>query len=860
MAGRVQLETTGPQDKFFTIDPHYSYFREHFVKHSNYSKSFIKMDVGVTDFGSLVRYRISPDQGDLIKTISLDVELNPISNAMATGMGWVESIGHAMIEYVDIIIGGTTIQRIPSDYLQIYSEQNYTQTNQTGLKQLIGKFPNRTSSLRANNPTILSHLGVASSSQKYFIDIPFYFYRNPELAIPLCAIDRQEVEIEIKLRSAEECIVNNQKVTVDGVSSWASNAGKGYGYGVGTYLQNGNDIDGEATGDGSGFVVAITPDGKYAVVGAPDNDPDNARTNAGHVRVFSMAGATSQRGPDIDGSAANDFFGQAAAISADGNRVVVGAPNHDYTPSITNTGRVRVYDYNSGTNAWDLNTTLDPPTSDTVANTNFGSVVSISHDGTVIGIGARGLNNSQGKYYAYRVARDNTNTVGIQPEGSEVGNALGDALGYSVTVSGDGKIIVAGANNPDGTSYVKAIKNTSGSTWVTTDAGSNYIAASENSGDEFGFSSSLSYDGHVLAVGGPKNDGTQTDAGHVRVFIWDGADNWYQMGTDIDGESGFDQSGISVSISGDGKRLAIGANMNPLGDARGHVRVYEWNGSTDWSSAQASASSGQWLQRGIDLDAEATADEFGWSVSLTKDGNRLIVGAKSNDGTGTSAGHARIFDFFDRTFTQNLIKKFSITAEMVFLDPGERIRIQNANRDMVITQIQRKTFDIPYRGSQTNEFDLGLINPVKELFFVFQRENPKTVDNFVPPFDYDNIYLSVNDRLLYYENLDKLELILDDEHTIQGKAGSYMFLKAVQSSIHHSKTPLIRRFYSYSFSLEPEKPYPTGQRNFSLIRNQRLVVTTNACNSDRKLHVYALSYNILRIVDGIAQTIFEDAY
>ena len=458
MAGRVQLETTGPQDKFFTIDPHYSYFREHFVKHSNYSKSFIKMDVGVTDFGSLVRYRISPDQGDLIKTISLDVELNPISNAMATGMGWVESIGHAMIEYVDIIIGGTTIQRIPSDYLQIYSEQNYTQTNQTGLKQLIGKFPNRTSSLRANNPTILSHLGVASSSQKYFIDIPFYFYRNPELAIPLCAIDRQEVEIEIKLRSAEECIVNNQKVTVGGVSSWASNAGKGYGYGVGTYLQNGNDIDGEATGDGSGFVVAITPDGKYAVVGAPDNDPDNARTNAGHVRVFSMAGATSQRGPDIDGSAANDFFGQAAAISADGNRVVVGAPNHDYTPSITNTGRVRVYDYNSGTNAWDLNTTLDPPTSDTVANTNFGSVVSISHDGTVIGIGARGLNNSQGKYYAYRVARDNTNTVGIQPEGSEVGNALGDALGYSVTVSGDGKIIVAGANNPDGTSYVKAIK------------------------------------------------------------------------------------------------------------------------------------------------------------------------------------------------------------------------------------------------------------------------------------------------------------------------------------------------------------------------------------------------------------------
>ena len=860
MAGRVQLETTGPQDKFFTIDPHYSYFREHFVKHSNYSKSFIKMDVGVTDFGSLVRYRISPDQGDLIKTISLDVELNPISNASATGMGWVESIGHAMIEYVDIIIGGTTIQRIPSDYLQIYSEQNYTQTNQTGLKQLIGKYPNRTSSLRANNKTILSHLGVASSSHKLFIDIPFYFYRNPELAIPLCAIDRQEVEIEIKLRSAEECIVNNQKVSVSGVSSWASNAGKGYGYGVGTYLQNGNDIDAEATGDVSGFDVAITPDGKYAAVGAPDNDPDNTRLNAGHVRVYSIDGPTIQRGPDIDGSGEGDAFGQAVDISADGNRIVVGASAHDYTPSITNTGRVRVYDYNSGTNTWDLNTTIDPPTSDTVANANFGYSVSISHDGTVIGIGAMGLNSSQGKAYMYRVARDNGVITGIQPEGTDSGNALGDALGWHVSVSGDGKVFVAGANNPDGTSYVKAMKNITGSTWVTTDANSPYIAASENSMDEFGFSTSLSYDGHVLAVGGPRNDGTQTDAGHVRVFIWDGADNWYQMGTDIDGETGFDHSGSSVSISGDGKRLAIGATLNPLGDARGHVRVYEWIGSTDWSSAQVSASSGKWQQRGIDLDAEAFGDDFGNSVSLSKDGNRLIVGAPSNDGTGLNAGHARIFDFFDRSFTKNLIKKFSITAEMVFLDPGERIRIQNANRDMVITQIQRKTFDIPYRGSQTNEFDLGLINPVKELFFVFQRENLRTVDNFVPPFDYDNVHLAVSDRLLYYENLDKLELILDDEHTIQGKAGSYMFLKAIQSSIHHSKTPLIRRFYSHSFSLEPEKSYPTGQRNFSLIKNQRLVVTTNACTSDRKLHVYALSYNILRIVDGIAQTIFEDAY
>ena len=51
-----------------------------------------------------------------------------------------------------------------------------------------------------------------------------------------------------------------------------------------------------------------------------------------------------------------------------------------------------------------------------------------------------------------------------------------------------------------------------------------------------------------------------------------------QLGTDIDGEVGNDQSGRSVSLSSDGTRVAIGAYLNDgaNGNDSGHVRVYRF--------------------------------------------------------------------------------------------------------------------------------------------------------------------------------------------------------------------------------------------------------------------------------------------
>ena len=79
-----------------------------------------------------------------------------------------------------------------------------------------------------------------------------------------------------------------------------------------------------------------------------------------------------------------------------------------------------------------------------------------------------------------------------------------------------------------------------------------------------------------MAIGAIGNDANGENSGHVRVYQYDGS-NWFQLGSDIDGETKEDGSGVSVSLSSDGSIVAIGAYLNDgNGNNSGHVRVYQY--------------------------------------------------------------------------------------------------------------------------------------------------------------------------------------------------------------------------------------------------------------------------------------------
>ena len=99
----------------------------------------------------------------------------------------------------------------------------------------------------------------------------------------------------------------------------------------------------------------------------------------------------------------------------------------------------------------------------------------------------------------------------------------------------------------------------------------------EAADDYSGYSVSLSSDGHTVAIGATDNDGNGNYSGHVRIFQWiESTSIWTQVGDDIDGEVADDHSGWSVSLSSDGRVVAIGAPWNDgNGDTSGHVRIYQ---------------------------------------------------------------------------------------------------------------------------------------------------------------------------------------------------------------------------------------------------------------------------------------------
>ena len=220
------------------------------------------------------------------------------------------------------------------------------------------------------------------------------------------------------------------------------------------------------------------------------------------------------------------------------------------------------------------------------------------------------------------------------------GEAAGDQMGRSVSLSADGSRLAIGAtyNDDNGTDsgHVRVYR-WSGTNWVQIGADINGEAADDYSGG----SVALSFEGNRVAIGASGNDGNGTDSGHVRVFQWSGT-AWTQLGNDIDGEAAKDYSGNmgSLALSSDGSRVAIGAFGNDdNGNSAGHVRVYQWSGTA-------------WTQLGIDIDGEAAGDWSGKSVALSPDGTRLAIGATRNDSNGEESGQVRVYQWSGTAWTQ----------------------------------------------------------------------------------------------------------------------------------------------------------------------------------------------------------------
>ncbi|MES2864243.1 MAG: T9SS type A sorting domain-containing protein [Bacteroidota bacterium] len=384
-------------------------------------------------------------------------------------------------------------------------------------------------------------------------------------------------------------------------------------------VQLGANINGPGPDSWFGQSVSISNDGTIVAIGAPYSDTVNG-VNSGMAKVFSYnAGTWTQIGSEINGEGPDHRCGFSVALSENGNILAVGSHLADGA-----TGKVRVYINNNGT--WTQIGT------DLVGATNgesFGQFISMSADGTRLAIASIGFHGNGLFSGAVRVYNYNMNTWS-QIGSDLLGDAPYDYSGQGVALSGDGTTLAVGSK------YSNANGADSGKTKIYTYTSGNWVQKGNTINGEWaydlsGVSVSLSFDGSVVAIGAPVNNngvsGTHPYAGHVRVFNFIN-NNWIQLGNDIDGAE-HSNSGQNISISSDGTKLIIGGyNYN---FSSGITRIFSYN-------------SNNWVQLGIDINAEAQYDNCGHDVSMSRDGTKVAVGSRHSDANGTDSGHVRVFE------------------------------------------------------------------------------------------------------------------------------------------------------------------------------------------------------------------------
>jgi len=269
-------------------------------------------------------------------------------------------------------------------------------------------------------------------------------------------------------------------------------------------------------------------------------------------------------------------FGTGVAVSNNGSIIAVGAPGNNENSF------VRVFKY--------VNDDWQQLGADIINESileKAGHGVSLSSDGKILAVGApEGEDLDEGHIRIYEYKND------IWEKKSQiVGDRTQFYLGYKVVLSPDAKFLAATAykTNSSKKGFVNVYENISG-TWTkrgtTLEGEFNY--------DAFGYTLDLSDDGNVVAIG---NKGRKK----VKVFKFDNND-WTQIGDDFTDLSTTTREFLSVSLSTNGNRVAIGSSEG--------VNIYDNNAGT-------------WQLVGETIS-------FGSSTSLSADGNKIAIGSPYN--------------------------------------------------------------------------------------------------------------------------------------------------------------------------------------------------------------------------------------
>ena len=167
------------------------------------------------------------------------------------------------------------------------------------------------------------------------------------------------------------------------------------------------------------------------------------------------------------------------------------------------------------------------------------------------------------------------------------------------------------------------------------------------------------------------------------------------------------------------------------------------------------------------------------------------------------------------------MKTADLYVDYIYLDTDERRRFAQVTHEYLIEQLQ-------FTGDEamSSKVKLNFNHPVKELIWAEYASGALTSSS------YNNGFLQLNGH---------------DRSSSRPKT----YYQLVQPYQHHERVPTDGMINVYSFALKPEEHQPSGTCNMSRIDNATLVLDGIPANPSNTLKVFAVNYNVLRIMSGM---------
>lgn len=198
-AGIIQLVATGIEETILIDDPEITFFKIVYRRHTNFSTETVKQQFDCdADFGKRVSCTISKN-ADLISNMYLIVDLPLVpkfydkdgNEDNIARFAWARKVGLALIEEIEVEIGGQLIDRQYGDWMNIWYQL---------VRQKDGAYQNMIGDIK-----LLYQYDKQKPAYRLRIPLSFWFCRSSGLVLPIVSLQFTDVKVNVSFNELSYC-------------------------------------------------------------------------------------------------------------------------------------------------------------------------------------------------------------------------------------------------------------------------------------------------------------------------------------------------------------------------------------------------------------------------------------------------------------------------------------------------------------------------------------------------------------------------------------------------------------------------------------------------------------------------------